>query len=101
MNTKIYKVITNLICLEDFENTTTVKVFYDRKLAMEYFEQLVQKDKQNDFENEDYNIDEEDCYYERYLKNRMIEDCVSIRIEDDEICEKLEKNNEMEKDYDM
>lgn len=101
MSTKIYKVITIVLCQDDFENTVTVKVFTDEKLAKDYYNELVDGAKDSDFDLEDYTIDEDETSFERYLTGYASEDSLSIYIEEDEICEELEKSNNMEKDYDI
>lgn len=101
MSIKIYKVITNILCQDDFENSITVKVFTNENLAKQYYKDLVDSAKNNDLELDDYVIDENDTSFERYLNGRAIEDSLNIWFEEDEICENLEKNNDMEKDYDM
>lgn len=101
MSTKIYKVITNILCQDDFENSITVKVFTNEDIAKQYYKDLVNSAKNRDFDLDDYVIDENETYFERYLDGREIEDSLNIWIEEDEICESLEKSNDMEKDYDM
>lgn len=101
MSTKIYKVITNILCQDDFENTTRVKVFTDEKLASQYYKDLVEGAKDNDLDLDDYTIDEDETSFERYLTGYASEDSLSIWIEEDEICESLEKSNDMEKNYEM
>ena len=101
MSTKIYKVITIVLCQDDFENTVTVKVFTDEKLAKDYYNELVDGAKDSDFDLEDYTIDEDETSFERYLTGYASEDSLSIYIEEDEICEELEQSNNMEKDYDI
>jgi len=113
MGTKIYKVISHDVYLESGEDSIDVKVFTDEKLATKYYKKLVKKDKQNDFEPEDYTVDEDKTSYERYLTGRSSEDSISIYLQEDEICEELEKSNkknseknkekndDMEKDYEF
>lgn len=101
MSTKIYKVISHYVYLDTGDNSIEVKVFIDEKLATEYYEKLVNEDKENDFEPEDYTVDEDKTSYERYLTGRSSEDSVSIYMQEDEICEEKEKNNDMEKDYEV
>ena len=101
MSTKIYKVITNVLCQDDFENSIDVKVFTDKKLALNYFKELVDGAKNCDLDLEYYTVDESETYFERYLTGYAVEDSLSIWIDEDEICESLEKSNDMEKDYDM
>ena len=101
MSTKIYKVITNILCQDDFENSIKVKVFTDDKLAFKYYKDLVDGAKDCDLDLEDYTVDEDDTSYERYLTGYASEDSLSIWIEEDEICEELEKSNDMEKEYDV
>lgn len=101
MSTKIYKVIANVLCQDDFENSITVKVFTDEKLASQYYKELVKGAKDNELDLDDYTIDESETSFERYLTGRASEDSLSIWIDEDEICESLEKSNDMEKDYDM
>ena len=101
MSTKIYKVITKILCQDDFENTIRVKVFTDEKLASQYYKDLVDGAKDNDLNLDDYTIDEDETSFERYLTGYAAEDSLSIWIEEDEICETLEKSNDMEKDYDI
>jgi len=101
LSTKIYKVITVVLCQDSFENTVTVKVFTDEKLAKDYYNELVDGAKDIDVDFEDYTIDEAETSFERYLTGYASEDSLSIYIEEDEICEELEKSNNMEKDYDI
>lgn len=101
MSIKIYKVISNVLCQDDFENSINVKVFTDEKLASQYYKDLVDGAKDCDLDLEDYTVDEDETSYERHLTGRASEDCLSIWLEEDEICEDLEKSNDMEKDYDM
>lgn len=101
MATKIYKVTVNILCVEDCENLITSKIFTDKELAMKYYRELIDEDKELEFNQEDYIIEEEECYYERYLEGYAAEDSISIWIEEDEICEELEKNIDTEKSYEM
>jgi len=109
MGTKIYKVISHDVYLESGEDSIDVKVFTDEELATKYYKKLVKRDKQNDFEPEDYTVDEDKTSYERYLTGRSSEDSVFISLQEDEICEELEKSNkknnekknDVEKDYEF
>lgn len=101
MSTKIYKVITNVLCQDNFENSITVKVFTNENLAKQYYKGLVEEAKNNDQNSDDYTIDETETSFERYLDSRAIEDSLNIWIEEDEVYESLEKSNDMEKDYDI
>ena len=103
MATKIYKVITNILCQDDFENTIRVKVFTDEQLASKYYSELVEsaKECESELDLDDYTIDESKTCYERYLTGYAAEDSLKIKLEEDVICEELEKSNDMEKDYDM
>lgn len=103
MATKIYKVIINILCQDDFENTIRVKVFADKQLALQYYNELIESEKEYETELnlDDYTIDKSENYYERYLTGYASEDCLTIQLQEDEICESLEKSNDTEKEYEM
>lgn len=103
MATKIYKVIKHIIYDEDYENIINVKVFTDEKLASMYYKQLIAHEKEYavELDLEDYTIDESENYYERYLTGFASQNSVTISLEEDEICEKLEKPYDMEKEYEI
>ncbi len=101
MATKIIKVFS--MCQSDLNCDVNVTVFTDPKLAKEYMQSLIKdaKKQENDLDLDDYTIDEDDTSYERYLTGYSADDSISIWMENDEICEELEKTNDMEKDYDI
>ena len=101
MGTKIYKVISRILCYDNCECTVNSTVFTNKDLALEYYKDLVKSAKRYDLNLDDYTINESETSFESYLKNRAFEDSIYIWIEEDAICEELEKNKDMDKDYEI
>ena len=102
MSTKIYKVISRILCYYECKCTVNSAIFINKDLALEYYKDLVESAKRYDLDLDNYTIDESETSFEGYLNNRAFEDSIAIWIEEDEIYEELEKTNEdMEKSYEI
>lgn len=93
MSTKIYKVISRILCYDEHECTVNSAIFINKDLALEYYKDLVESAKRYALNLDNYTIDESETSFE---------DSIAIWIEEDEIYEELEKTNEdMEKNYEI
>lgn len=101
MENKIYKVIKKSIYMEAGESSVSVKVFEDEKLAREYLKKEIIHAKQDVEDLTDYCVEEDENSYERYLDGYASQDSIAIWLEEDVICKELEKDKELENDYDI
>lgn len=106
---KIYRIIFNSIDIDESDHTIRVTTFFDKDKAIKYYKELLSelKEQQEELDMEDYQVDENETSYERYLDGRAMEDSVSLWLEEDdtydelELYKKQEMQNEKDKDYEM
>ena len=87
---KIYRVIFKCTDLDEYYNAVTITTFQNKELAEQYLKEK---------------IETENCY-ERFLDDRVMEDSVSIYLEEDETYDEImlkEKAERLEKEtnYEM
>ena len=105
---KVYNVIFKSIDADEFDNTVTVTTFLNRDLAERYLQERIDELRKqlDELDKDEYRIDEEKDYFERYLTGRAIEDSVSIWLEEDNTYDEMmlkERVNreEKENEYEM
>lgn len=106
---KIYRVIFTSIDIDESDHTINITTFFDREKALKYYKEKLKdlKEQQEELNMDDYNIDEDDISYERYLDGRAMEQSVSLWFEEDNTYDELilqpqkKMQNEKDKDYEM
>lgn len=86
---KIYRVIFTSIDIYKSDHTVNVTTFFNKDKALEYYNEQLKKLKQEELDMEDYNIDEDEKSYERYLNGRAMEKSISIWLEEDNTYDEL------------
>lgn len=106
---KFYRVIYKSVYVEGGEDNVEVKTFLNKNLAKNYLRRMIEYSKQDVEETnlEDYNIEETENSYERYLDGYASQDNVSIWLEEADFYDELELQeeqklaNEKENEYEM
>ena len=105
---KIYRVIFKSIDIDEADNTLIITTFQNRELAEQYLKERIEelKEQEEILKQDDYVTEERKNYYERYLNGRVMEDSVSIYLEEDETYDEImlkEKAERLEKEtnYEM
>lgn len=106
---KIYRVIFTNIDIDESDHTVNVTTFFNRENAIKYYKEQLEnlKQQQEEFDMEDYNIDENETSYERYLNGRAMEESVSLWFEEENTYDELVLNpqqkmeNDKDKNYEM
>lgn len=102
---KIYRVIYESHDIEEADHTINVSTFFNKENAEKYFQECRESIKQQneEFDLEDYTIEESDNSYEIYLSHRQVEQGVSLWLEEDETRDEIKKhlNIGKENEYEM
>lgn len=102
-----YRVIYKSVYVEGGEDIVEVKTFLNRELAINYLKRKISHSKEDveDYELEQYHVEESEESYERYLDGYASQDNTSIWLEEDNFYDEIElkKEQEIEKetDYEM
>lgn len=83
MKNKIYKVIKKDIYAEECISSVEVKVFTNKELALEYLHQQIHHTKEDVKDLDEYCVEENETYYERYLNGYASQESVTIWLEED------------------
>lgn len=104
---KIYRVIFKCTDLDEYCNEVTITTFQNKELAEQYLKEKIEelKREEKSLNKGKYITEETENCYERFLDDRVMEDSVSIYLEEDETydeimlkekAERLEKENNYE-----
>ena len=102
---KIYRVIYESHDIDKLNHTLNVSTFFNKENAKKYLQECIEsiKKQNEEFDLEDYTIEEKDDSYEIYLSHRQVEQGVSVWLEEDKTRDEIKKklNIEKENDYEM
>ena len=99
---KIYRVVYESHDIDELDRTINISTFFNKENAKKYLQECKESIKQQneEFDLEDYTIEETDDSYEIYLSHRQVEQGISVWLEEGETCDEIEKNLNIEKDND-
>lgn len=102
---KIYRVVYESHDIDESDRTINISTFFNKENAKKYLKECIKsiKDQNEEFDLDDYTIEETDDSYEIYLSHREVEQGVSVWLEEDETRDEIQKdlNIEKENDYEM
>lgn len=102
---KIYRVIYESHDIDEADHTIKVSTFFNKENAEKYLQECIEdiKEQNEEFDLDDYTIEETDDSYEIYLSHRQAEQGVSVWLEEDETRDEIKKDLDIEKDneYEM
>lgn len=105
---KIYRVIFKCTDLDEYYNAVTITTFQNKELAEQYLKERIEelKREEKSLNKGKYITEETENCYERFLDDRVMEDSVSIYLEEDETYDEImlkEKAERLEKEtnYEM
>lgn len=104
---KIYRVVFSGIY--ELEHTLKIVTFFNKTNALQYYKEQLEKLKkeQEELDIEEYDINEDEVSYERYLEGQAVVDSVSLWLEEENTYDELilkveqEKQNEQDKEYEL
>lgn len=102
---KIYRVIYESHDIDEAVKTINVNTFFNKENAKRYFKEskeIIEKQSQ-EFDLEDYTIEESEECYEIYRSHRYMEQGISLWLEEDKTRDEIEKELDAEKEneYEM
>lgn len=99
---QIYRVIFESHDIDELNYTINISTFFNKENAKKYLEECKEsiKEQNEEFDLEDYTIEETDDSYEIYLSHRQVEQGVSVWLEEDETRDEIKKDLDIEKDND-
>lgn len=102
---KIYRVVYESHDIDEADRTINISTFFNKQNAEKYLKECIKsiKEQNEEFDLDNYTIEETYDSYEIYLTHREVEQGVSVWLEEDETRDEIEKdlNIEKENDYEM
>ena len=99
---KIYRVVYESHDIDEDDRTIHISTFFNKENAERYLQECIEniKKQNEEFDLEDYTIEETDNSYEIYLSHRQIEQGIAVWIEEDNTLDEIQQNLDIEKDND-
>ncbi len=97
---KIYKVVYLSVYANTGDSCVIIKTFLNHDNALKYLKREIETLKKEFKDSTEYCIYEDDTSYERHLRGRAIEDCISVYLEDDDTYDEIILQEEKD-DYEI
>ena len=102
---KIYRVIYESHDIDEADRTIYINTFFNKKNAEKYLKECIEsiKEQNEEFDLDDYSIEETDDSYEICLAHREFEQGISVWLEEGETSDEIQKDlkEEKENEYEM
>ena len=99
---KSYRVIYESYDIDNAAHTLNINNFFNKENAEKYLQECKEsiKEQNEEFDLNNYTIEETEDSYEIYLSGRAFEQSVSVWLEEDETRDEISKDLKMEKEND-